>query len=158
MITDLICIEILFLDSVLKAVINSWVSSLFWKNNKDETWNRKQLLASLETQRGVIFCYSPWYKVTVCTRSSWNCWNDIFKRKKEKRILKNYANGIHIFCEKLCSNGKIAFLRAEKGSESGFRMKIVAESRELVVDFWFVQCALLTLGIDSAGRECKKGS
>jgi len=41
----------------------------------------------------------------------------------------------HIFCKKLCSNGKIAFLRAKKGSESGFRMKIAAEPRELVVDF-----------------------
>jgi len=46
----------------------------------------------------------------------------MFKRKKEKnsRSFKNYANGIHIFCEKLCFNGEIAFVRADKGSESLF--------------------------------------
>jgi hypothetical protein len=46
--------------------------------------------------------------------------------------LKSYSNRIGL---ELCFNGKIAFLRAKKGIESGFRMKIVAESCELVVDF-----------------------
>lgn len=65
--------------------------------------------------------------------------------------------GIHIFVKKLCFNGIIAFVRAEKGSERMFRMKFVAESRELVGDFWIVQCVPLTLGLDSAVREYSSG-
>jgi len=38
-----------------------------------------------------------------------------------------------------------------------FRMKFVAESRELVGDFWIVQCVPLTLGLDSAVREYSSG-
>jgi hypothetical protein len=48
-------------------------------------------------------------------------------------------------------------VRAEKGSERMFRMKFVAESRELVGYFWIVQCVPLTLGLDSAVREYSSG-